>query len=88
MQNPNASLAGSYDFMQLFGHVALGLMWTRMAAAAKAALDGGTEDPAFHETKLATGRYYMARQLPMTAAHLARIRSGAEPVMALDAGRF
>ncbi|WGR62613.1 acyl-CoA dehydrogenase (plasmid) [Paracoccus ferrooxidans] len=88
MKNPNAALAGSYDFMHLFGHVALGLMWTRMAAAAKAALDGGTEDPAFHETKLATGRYYMARQLPMTAAHLARIRSGAEPVMALDAGRF
>ena len=88
MKNPNTALAGSYDFMHLFGHVALGLMWTRMAAAASAALAAGTGDRAFYETKLATGRYYMARQLPMTATHLARIRSGAEPVMALAADRF
>ena len=45
--------------------------------------DAGTGDPAFYETKLATARYYMARQLPATALHLARIRSGAETVMAL-----
>ncbi|MEG4641495.1 acyl-CoA dehydrogenase C-terminal domain-containing protein [Paracoccus sp. APAP_BH8] len=40
------------------------------------------------ETKLATGRYYMARQLPKTATQLARIRLGAAPVMALAAARF
>lgn len=88
MKNPDAALAGSYDFMHLFGHVALGLMWLRMAAAARRALDAGAEDRNFHETKLATGRYYMQRQLPATALHLARIRSGAEPVMALDAAQF
>ncbi|MFT4013165.1 MAG: acyl-CoA dehydrogenase C-terminal domain-containing protein [Paracoccus sp. (in: a-proteobacteria)] len=88
MRNPDAALAGSYDFMHLFGHVALGLMWLRMAAAACNALAAGAADPSFHETKLATGRYYMARQLPMTATHLARIRSGAEPVMALDEAQF
>jgi hypothetical protein len=88
MKNPNAALAGSYDFMHLFGHVCLGLMWARMAKAATAALAAGEGDPAFHETKLATGRYYMARQLPATALHLARIESGAEPVMALPAEAF
>ncbi|HRO14067.1 MAG TPA: acyl-CoA dehydrogenase C-terminal domain-containing protein [Paracoccus sp. (in: a-proteobacteria)] len=88
MKNPNDALSGSYDFMHLFGHVALGLMWGRMAVAAQAALDAGTEDAAFHQDKLTTGRYYMKRQLPMTATHLARIRSGAEPVMALAADRF
>ncbi|WP_415393593.1 acyl-CoA dehydrogenase C-terminal domain-containing protein [Paracoccus sp. SJTW-4] len=88
MKNPNDALAGSYDFMHLFGHVALGLMWGRMAAAAQAALDAGAEDRGFYETKLATGRYYMARQLPITATHLARIRSGAAPVMALSAEQF
>lgn len=88
MKNPDAALAGSTDFLHLFGHVALGLMWIRMAAAARAALKAGNGDTAFYETKLATGRYYMARQLPMTATHLARIRSGAEPVMALDAASF
>ncbi len=88
MKNPNAALAGSYDFMHLFGHVCLGLMWARSAKAAKAALANGAADKDFYETKLATGRYYMARQLPMTATHLARIQSGDEPVMALAAAAF
>jgi hypothetical protein len=88
MKNPNAALAGSTDFMHLFGHVCLGLMWGRMAKASLDALAAGTDDPAFHETKLATGRYYMARRLPATAMHLARIQSGADPVMALDAEAF
>ena len=86
-KNPADALAGSYDFMHLFGHVCLGLMWARMAKASAAALAAG-EDPAFHEAKLTTGRYYMARQLPMTRTHLARIESGAEPVMTLEAAGF
>jgi len=88
MKNPNNALSGSYDFMTLFGHVCLGFMWSRMAKAAQEALDGGATDTEFYETKLATGRYYMARQLPATATHLARINSGAAPVMALDAANF
>ncbi len=82
MKNPNAALAGSTDFLHLFGHVCLGYMWARMARAARA----GEGD--FHAAKLATGRYYMARLLPATKLHLARIESGAEPVMALSAEAF
>lgn len=88
MKNPNHALAGSYDFMHLFGHVCLGLMWGRMARASLDAIAAGTSDVAFHETKLATARYYMARRLPATAMHLARIESGADTVMALDAEAF
>ncbi|MHC0054536.1 acyl-CoA dehydrogenase C-terminal domain-containing protein [Actibacterium sp. D379-3] len=88
MKNPNDALAGSYDFMHLFGHVCLGLMWAKMAKAAMEALEAGAADVAFYETKLATGRYYMTRQLPATALHLARIETGAETVMALEAASF
>ncbi|MDE4175474.1 acyl-CoA dehydrogenase C-terminal domain-containing protein [Phaeobacter sp. PT47_59] len=88
MKNPNNALAGSYDFMHMFGHVCLGLMWAEMGKAAQAALDAGTDDAAFYETKLTTGRYYMARRLPATKLHLARIESGADTVMALDAANF
>jgi len=88
MKNPNNALAGSYDFMHLFGHTCLGLMWARMAKAANTALKSGASDTAFYETKLATGRYYMARQLPATGMHLARIESGADTVMALDSQAF
>jgi alkylation response protein AidB-like acyl-CoA dehydrogenase len=88
MKNPNHALAGSYDFMHLFGHVCLALMWARMAKTSLQALQSGTEDPEFHETKLTTARYYMARRLPATAMHLARIESGADSVMALSPDAF
>jgi alkylation response protein AidB-like acyl-CoA dehydrogenase len=91
MQNatkPNNALSGSYDFMHMMGHVCLGLMWARMAKAAMEALEGGASDTAFYETKIATGRYYMARQLPATAMHLSRINTGGDTVMALDAANF
>jgi len=88
MNDPNNALAGSYDFLHLFGHVCLGLMWARSAKAALAALDAGRGDPAFLNAKLATGRYYMARQLPATALHRARIETGADTVMALKATAF
>jgi alkylation response protein AidB-like acyl-CoA dehydrogenase len=87
MKNPNAALAGSYDFMTMMGHTCLGLMWARIAKAAYASLDAGG-DAEFLNAKIATGRYYMARQLPATAMHLARIESGADPVMALTAEAF
>ncbi|WP_084864107.1 acyl-CoA dehydrogenase C-terminal domain-containing protein [Salibaculum halophilum] len=87
-KNPNDALAGSYDFMHLMGHVCLGLMWARQAKAAMAALEAGAGDMDFYETKIATGRYYMARQLLATATHLARINSGAATVMALEPAQF
>jgi alkylation response protein AidB-like acyl-CoA dehydrogenase len=88
VKNPNNALSGSYDFMHLMGHVCLGFMWARMAKTAFAAQDAGTGDADFLATKIATGHYYMARQMPATGMHLARIESGAEPVMALAAEAF
>ena len=88
MKNPNNALAGSYDYMHMFGHVCLGLMWARMGKASIEALKNGADDAAFHETKIKTGRYYMARQLPATALHLARIQSGADTVMGLSEDQF
>jgi alkylation response protein AidB-like acyl-CoA dehydrogenase len=88
MKSPNAALAGSYDFMHMMGHVCLGLMWARMAKAAYVRLDAGDGDPDFLQSKIATARYYAARHLPACAMHLARIESGAEPVMALKAMAF
>ncbi len=87
-KNPNHALAGSNDFMHMFGHVCLGLVWAQMGKAAYAALDGGASDTEFYKTKIATGQYYMARRLPATTMHLARIQTGADTVMALEAANF
>ncbi|HIP23003.1 MAG TPA: acyl-CoA dehydrogenase [Rhodobacteraceae bacterium] len=88
MKDPNAALAGSTDFLHLFGHTCLGLMWAQMAKAAQEALEAGTADEKFMQNKLVTGRYYMQRLLPETGLRLARITSGATPVMALAAEDF
>jgi hypothetical protein len=88
MKNPNAALAGATDFMHLFGLLGIGHAWAMMAKAAHAALEAGTGDAAFYENKLRTGRYFMSRLLPETALRLTRIRTGADPVMALPAEAF
>jgi acyl-CoA dehydrogenase len=93
MQNalakPDNAGAGSTDFMHLFGLVALGYMWCRMAAAAreklKAGANGSTEQM---NAKLVTGRFFMERMLPETQAQLARIQSGAASTMELPAEQF
>ncbi len=88
VKNPNAALSGSYDFMHMMGHVCIGLMWARMAKVAYMKLDEPGADRDFLEAKIATGRYYMARQLPATSMHLARIRTGPDTVMGLETAAF
>ncbi|MBS0385833.1 MAG: acyl-CoA dehydrogenase C-terminal domain-containing protein [Proteobacteria bacterium] len=88
MSNFDNAGAASHDFLDLFGVTALTYMWALMAKAALTAkANGGGSDP-FYDTKLATGRYFLARVLPEAGAHLAKLKSGAEPVMALAAEQF
>ena len=88
MKDPNAALAGSVDFLHLLGLVCMGLSWAEQAKAAQRALADGTGERRFYLNKLATGRYYMQRVLPETRLRLARIETGAAPVMDLPAEAF
>jgi acyl-CoA dehydrogenase len=85
--NPDNAGAGASDYMQLFGLVALGYMWCRIvdAAKAKTASNGAA---AGMDDKLVTARFFMERMLPATATHLARIKAGADSIMALPADAF
>jgi acyl-CoA dehydrogenase len=89
MQKPDNAGAASTDFMHLFGLVSLGYMWAQMVKTAQAKLANGVGDGApFYENKIITGRYFMERVMPETAAHLARISTGADTMMALPAEAF
>ena len=87
MAKPDNAGAASTDYMHLFGLVALGYMWARMVKAAQSKLAEGAS-AALYESKIVTGRYFMERVMPETAAHLARISSGADTMMALPAEAF
>ncbi|PWK64125.1 acyl-CoA dehydrogenase [Aminobacter sp. AP02] len=89
MANPDNAGAASTDYMHLFGLVALGYMWGRMVKSAQDKLATGANGSAdFYETKLVTGRYFMERVMPETAAHLARLSTGSATMMALPAEAF
>jgi hypothetical protein len=92
MQNalakPDNAGAGSYDFMHMFGLVALGYMWARIAEAAIAKLPKANGSAPTMNGKLVTARYFMERMLPETAAHLARIQAGAASTMDLPDEAF
>ncbi|HSM19605.1 MAG TPA: acyl-CoA dehydrogenase, partial [Hyphomicrobiales bacterium] len=87
LAKPDNAGAGATDYMHLMGLVALGFMWAKKAKTAHTSLAVGG-NRAWLEAKLVTGRYFMERIMPETAAHLARISSGAETMMALDAEAF
>ena len=89
MKNPDNAGAASTDYMHLMGLVTLGYMWALMAEKSHEALAAGANGRAeFYENKLTTARYYFERIMPEAAAHLARIETGAESMMALKAEAF
>jgi hypothetical protein len=87
LANPDNAGAASTDYLHLFGLTALAYMWSLIAKASLKQIAAGSTDPIYAE-KLAVGRYYMARVLPETAGRLAKLKAGAETLMALPAEAF
>ena len=87
MANPDNAGAASSDYLHLFGLTAYAYIWAQMAKAAQAKIDAGDTDP-FYANKLKTGRYFVERILPDAGAHLAKLKTGAEVLMDLDASAF
>jgi alkylation response protein AidB-like acyl-CoA dehydrogenase len=83
MSNHDEIGAASVDYLRLFGLVALGFMWARMA---KIALPKA-EAP-FYKAKIGTAKFYMQRLLPQTAALLSAIQSGAGVMMEFEDAAF
>jgi acyl-CoA dehydrogenase len=92
MQNaiakPDNAGAGSYDYMHLFGLVALGLMWAHIAKAAIRKKAVGNGNASAMEGKLLRGKFFMEYVMPETSLRLARITAGAGTMMALQAEQF
>jgi alkylation response protein AidB-like acyl-CoA dehydrogenase len=85
MSNFDNAGAASTDYLRLFGITALAYMWARMAKVAHG--KASAADP-FYANKIKTGRYFIDRIVPETAAHLAKVQAGADSLMALDAAAF
>ena len=80
--------AAATEYLRLFGLVALGFMWARMAVLAAEKLPAANGDAGFYAAKLATARFFMERVLPQAGALLAAIKSGKSAMMALEEAAF
>ena len=87
MANPDNAGAASTDYLNIFGLTALAYVWAQMAVAAQKQIDAGSTDP-FYVTKLQTGRYFVERILPDAAAHLKKLKTGADVLMTMPAEAF
>jgi alkylation response protein AidB-like acyl-CoA dehydrogenase len=85
MSNFDNAGASSHDYLHLFGLAMFALMWAQMA---RAALDHKNSGDSFYTDKLATAAYFFERVLPDAGSHLAKVKTGAAPVMALKAEAF
>ncbi len=88
LRDPEEAGAAASEYLRLFGLVALGFMWARMAKTAAAKLASGAEDTAFYHAKLVTARFYMERILPQAGALYLAIKSGKQAMMGLEEAAF
>jgi hypothetical protein len=87
LKNPDHAGAGSMDYLYLFGLCGLAFAWAQMARVALPKSKAGL-DAEFYQTKLTSAHYFVDRMLPDRFAHVAKVKSGAEPVMALKVENF
>ncbi|HCE9370216.1 TPA: acyl-CoA dehydrogenase C-terminal domain-containing protein [Pseudomonas aeruginosa] len=83
--DPREIGAASVEYLHLFGYTAYAYLWARMASAA---LRQREVDPAFHDGKLATARFYFARILPRVHSLAAAVEAGSESLYGLEAEQF
>ncbi len=88
MKNADEAGAASTEYLRMFGLVALGFMWARMAKIAKQKLADGTDDPKFFETKLVTARFFFERMIPDVSSLLVKMSAGSKTMMELEEEAF
>lgn len=88
MTNHDEAGAASTDYLHLFALTAFAYMWGLMAKAAAAKMANGGAGDMFYDTKLKTGKFFLERILPESAAHLAKVQAGGSSIMALSADAF
>ena len=86
LRDPEEAAAAATDYLRLFGLVALGFMWARMAKVSADTPPNG--EAAFYQAKLDTARFYMERMLPQSGALYASIKAGKASMMDMAEAAF
>ena len=84
MQNMDELGGAAMDYMMYSGYVTLAYFWAQAAKAAHKALESGTSDKDFYQTKIHTAEFYYRRILPRTLSLAATIKDGVDSLMTID----
>jgi hypothetical protein len=85
-KDPNSISAAAVEYLDLFGYIMYGYVWSRMAQVALA--EAGNDADGFYAAKLHTARFYMQRCLPRIATLRDTICAGPATLMELPADQF
>lgn len=88
LKNPLEAGAAATDYLRQFALVAHAYMWCLMIKTAFEKISSGEGNKAFYETKIKTGRFFMARVLPEADARFKMVLAGADSMMALNEDEF
>ncbi len=84
--SPDDSAAAATDYLRMFGLVALGYLWARMAEVASAKVNGG--ESLFYQAKIDTAHFYFERLLPQCSALHQTISVGSNIIMKFNDDAF
>jgi len=84
-KNPDEAGAAAVPYLRVIGHLVFSFSWCFAAGVALRKQSGG--DP-FYRAKLQTARFYFAKLYPEARAMIDQARTGAAPLMEMDAALF
>jgi alkylation response protein AidB-like acyl-CoA dehydrogenase len=88
LRDPEEAGAAASEYLRLFGLVAVGYMWARMAEIAVAKVPTANGNAGFYKAKLTTAKFYMERILPQAGSLYLGIKSGKKAMMEFDDAAF
>ena len=88
LADPEEAGAAATEYLRLFGLVALGYMWARMAQVALEKLPQANGEANFYQAKLHVARFYMERVLPQAFGLYASIKTGKQSMMQFEEAMF
>ena len=86
-EEPQAALAGAYNYLMLTGHVCGGWQAARAALIAQQKLAAG-DNSSFYQAKLLSARFYLRQLLPQAQGLAEAVRASAAPVLEMPEEAF
>ncbi len=83
--DPIEALAGATPYLRVFGTVTGGWLLARQALAARAEIDGGSDDVNYLNAKITTARFYAEQVLPTAAGLVPSVEGGSGVLYEVDA---